>query len=124
MCQVEIESKPLPVWEEWHGQLTAAGECDVVIIASFGVAAARNPDAVHRCPHELTEEDKRKMVDQGLLPEECTDDISILQARVKLDKSYEIVEMLVSDTRRELSRGFILERLQSQFKETEKAGSK
>ena len=104
--------------------METVGERDVVVIASFGEAAARNPDVVPHCLHELTEEDKRKMVDQGLLPEECTDDLTILQARVRLDNKVEIVEMLNSDTGRELTRGYILERLESQFRETEKAGSK
>ena len=121
---MEVQSKPLPVWEKQNGRLLTAGERDMVVMASFGEAAARNPDVVPRCPHELTEEDKRKMVDQGLLLEECTDDVSILQARVRLDINHEIVEMLVSDTGRELTRGYILEQLESQFRETEKAGSK
>ena len=94
----------------------------MIIVASFGEAAARIAGVVPRSPHEPTEEDKRRMVDQGLSPEECTNDISILQARLRLDKRYEMVEMLVSGSGRELSRGHILERLESQFKETEKAG--
>ena len=94
----------------------------MIIVASFGEATARIAGVVPRSPHEPTEEDKRRMVDQGLSPEECTDDISILQARLRLDKRHEMVEMLVSDSGRELSRGHILERLESQFKETEKAG--
>ena len=122
--QAEVQSKSLPVWEEWYGKLSTAGERDVVIIASFGEAAARNSDVVPRCPHELTEEDKRKIVDQGHLPEECTDDISVVQARLRLDKTLEIVEMLISDTGRELTRGYILEQLESQFRETEKASSR
>ena len=106
----------------WKGQLTAAGDRDVIIIASFGEAAARIAGVIPRSPHEPTEEDKRRMVDQGLSPEECTDDISILQARIRLGERYEVVEMLVSEGTRELTRGHILERLESQFKETEKPG--
>ena len=118
--QAKVQSKPVPHWEEQFGQLTTSGDRDVIIVASFGEAAARIAGVVPHSPHEPTEEDKRSMVDQGLSPE-CTDDISILQARLRLDKRHEMVEMLVSDSGRELSSGHILERLESQFKETEKA---
>ena len=120
--QAKVQSKPVPHWEDWKGQLTAGGDRDVIIVASFGEAAARIGGAVPRSPHEPTEEDKRRMVDQGLSPEECTDDISILQARLRLDKESEVVEMLASEGTRELSRGYILERIESQLKATEKAG--
>ena len=120
--QAKVQSKPVPHWEEWRGWLITGGDRDLIIIASFGEAAARIAGVVPRSPHELTEEDKRRMVDQGLSPEECTDDISILQARLRLDKKHEMVEMLVNEGTRELTRGHILERLESQFKATEKAG--
>ena len=120
--QAKVQSKPVPHWKDWKGYLTTGGDRDVIIIASIGETAARIAGVVPRSPHEPTEEDKRRMVDQGLSPEECTDDISILQARLRLDKEYEVVEMLVSEGMRELTRGHILERLESQFKETEKAG--
>ena len=120
--QAKVQSKPVPHWEERYGELTTSGDRDVITIASFGEAAVRITGAVPHSPHEPTEEDKRRMVDQGLSPVEYTDDISILQARLRLDKRLEVVEMLVSDSGREMSRGHILERLESQFKETEKAG--
>ena len=120
--QAKVQSKPVPHWEEWYGQLITIGDRDVIIVASFGEAAARIDGVVPRSPHEPTEEDKRRMVDQGLSPEECTDDISILQAGLRLNKRLEVVEMLVSEGTREMTRGHILERLESQLKATEKAG--
>ena len=111
-------------WKEWKGNLITAGDRDVIIIASIGEATARIAGVVPRSPHEPMEEDKRRMVDQGLSSEECTDDISILQARIKLDKELEILEILASDGTRELSKKHILERLESLFKESKKAGGK
>ena len=116
----KVISKSLPHWEEWHGKLLAVGDRDAIIITSFGEAAARNDDVVPRSPREPTEEDDRGMMNQGLSSDECIDDMSILQARLKLDKSFEVVEMLVSDG---VNRGHIMERLESRFKATEKTGS-
>ena len=65
--QAKVQSKPVPHWEERFGQLTTFGDRDVIIIASFGEATARIVGVVPRSPHEPTEEDKRSMVDQGLI---------------------------------------------------------
>ena len=122
--QVYINSRLELHWEKQKELLTTAGDQDVIIIASASEAVARITDVVPRSPHELTEEDKGRMVDQGLSPEECTDDINILQARLRLDGKMKVVEMLASDNRRELSRVQILERLQSHFQEVDDDGSK
>ena len=118
-----IQSKSQPQWGKRRGgHISTAGDRDVIIIASFGEAAARIAGAVPRSSHELTEEDKKKMVAQGLSLEECTDDISILLARLRMDSRMEVIEMLISDNGSEMSSGLILRRLDSHFKESEKAG--
>ena len=123
--QAELDAKPQPLWEEDHGLVAAAtGECDAVIIASTGEDAAKYTDVVSHSPHEPSEEDKKQMADQGLLEDECIDDVSILQARVRLDRKLELVDILVSNTGSELTRGYVLQRLEEHFRATEKAGSK
>ena len=62
------------------------------------------------------------MIDQGLSSDDCTDDISIVQARVRLYKQLELVDILGSDGRSELSRGYILQRLENLLKKTVKPG--
>ena len=125
MCTLmKVMLKSVPHWEEWHGKLIAVNNRDAIIITSFGESTARSVDVVRRSPREPTEEEDREMMNQGLSSDECIDDMSILQARLRLDKSIEVVEMLVSDSGRELSRGYILERLENHLRDTEKAGSK
>ena len=115
----------LPTWKKQRGGVwTPGGDRDVIVVASVGEATGMNAEVVSRSPHEPTEEDTRRMVDQGLSPEECADDISILLARIRLDKNKELSDIMGTDRGSELSRRYVLERIESRLKQTKKTGGK
>jgi hypothetical protein len=68
----------------------AAGGRDVLILAPD--LSLLHPEAVARRPGQLTEEDKLKLLSQGVLSE-SDNELDIIKARYKLDKRCSIVEV-------------------------------
>lgn len=114
-------ARPEPVWETYNGRVSASGDRDVLIVASVGEVNVDFQDVVPRCSIELTAEHRTKLTNQGI-PEECTDDLSIIKARISLDKTYRLVGEEVSKPGRELDRGYILGRLEDLVKKSDKPG--
>ena len=114
-----VQSKP--VWEVYHGSRVAGGNRDMLIIVSDGNSGARIPDVVPRCEIEVTEEDRRKLTNQGI-PPECSDDLSIIRARIGLDSTKDQVKELRAEPGKELSRSYILEQVEDFLKSSKKPG--
>ena len=66
------------------------GGRDVLILAPD--LSLPNPEAVARRPGKLTEENKLKLLSQGV-PPDCQDEVAIVIARHELDKNQKIVEV-------------------------------
>ena len=109
-------ARPKPVWEVYNGRVSASGDRDVLIVASVGEVNADSQDVVPRCSIELTAEHRTKLTNQGI-PEECTDDLSIIKARIALDKNCHLVGEEVSKPGRELDRGYILGESRGSYEE-------
>ena len=110
---------PRPTWELFYGSWVVGGDRDVLILGSTG--NSQDPDVSFRFNAELTEDDRRKLSNQGV-PEECCDDLSIFRARAKLDKTYHLVGEEVSKPGRELDRSYILGRVEDLMKKSDKPG--
>ena len=87
-----------PTWEFFYGSWVAGGDRDVLILGSTG--DFQDPD----------------------VPEECSDDLSIFRARVKLDKTYHLVREEVSKPGRELHQSYVLGRVEDLMKMSDKPG--
>jgi len=100
--------------------LRAGGGRDVLIIGSDVPLPHR--DAVSRCNVELTEDDRRRLTNQGI-PESCCDDLSILCARYSLDRANrDLVGVEVREPGKELSRDYVLNQIASVTNNTTKPG--
>ena len=110
-----------PAWEVFHGNCIAGGNRDVLIILSEGNSGSLSPDVVPRCEIEISEEDRRRLTNQGI-PPECSDDLSIIRARIGLDSSLDLVKELRAEPGKELSRSYILEQIQDFLKSIKKPG--
>ena len=100
--------------------MVGGGERDAFIVASIG--ELQNADVVPRCAIELTEEDRRKMTNQGV-PPECSDDLSIVQARFALDKELKLAGWVVSEPGRDsVTRSDVLKQLENFLMNTSKPG--
>ena len=69
---------------------SAAGGRDVLILAPD--LSLPHPEAVARRPGQLIQEDKLKLLHQGVIPE-SNNELDIIKARYRLDKNYSIVEV-------------------------------
>ena len=77
-----------------HG---AAGRRDVLLIVSK-LSATDNPDIVSRRSRgPLTEEERRKLEEQGIHEDCCHSDLSIMAARERLDKHRTVVDILSAE---------------------------
>ena len=110
-----------PVWKVFNGICSAAGDRDVLILASVEHSGSQSPDVVPRCEIEITDEDRRRLTNQGI-PPECSDDLSIVRARIGLDSSLDLVKELREEPGKELSRSYILEQVEDFFKSIKKPG--
>ena len=99
--------------------LSAGGGRDVLVIGSDVPLPHR--DAVSRCNMELTEDDRRRLTNQGI-SESCCDDLSIIRARYSLDEDYDLVGVEVSELGKELSRDYVLKQIASLMNNTTKPG--
>ena len=110
-----------PVWEVFHGNCIARCNSDVLIILSDGNFGPESPDVVPRCEIEITEEDRSRLTNQGI-PPECSDDLSIIRARIGLDSTLDLVKELRAEPGKELSRSYILEQVEDFLKSVKKPG--
>ena len=108
-----------PVWEMYYGQYQASGDRDVFIISSEG--QFEELDVVSRSSVVITEEDRLKLTNQGI-PPDCSDDLSIVQARIGLDKTLELVRVEASKPGRDLTCGYVLEQIEELLKNSKKPG--
>ena len=73
---------------------------------------------------ELTEDDRRRLINQGI-PEHCFgDDLSIVRARWNLDKECCLSGVEVSKPGKELSRNYVLKQIASLMNNTTKPGGR
>ncbi len=86
----------------------AAGRRDVLIVASR--RDAPSPDIVPRCDFEPTEQDRRRLANEGVHVESY-DDISVIKARIARDGRCNLVGEEISLPERELTRDHVLKRL-------------
>ena len=117
---LKTQDIPRPTWELFCGSWVVGGDRDALILGSTG-GDSEDPDVSFRFDAELTEDDRRKLSNQGV-PEECCDDLSIFRARAKLDKTYHLVGEEVSKPGRELDRSYILGRVEDLMKNSDKPG--
>jgi len=99
--------------------LSAGGGRNVLIVGSDVPLPHR--DAVSGCKMELTEDDRRRLTNQGI-SESCGDDLSIIRARSSLDKDCDLVGVEVSEPEKELSRDYVLKQIASLMNNATKPG--
>ena len=99
-----------------QGNRGASGSREIIILTS--TCSLEDSSVVPRCSVRLPEEDQRKLNGQGI-PSDCCDDLSIIQARIKLDKECEVVRVGHGE---ELSRNDVLKQLENVMKTTNKDG--
>ena len=114
-------AKARPIWEAFHGVCSAGGARDVLLIHSAGNTRSLSSDVVSQCEIKITEEDRRRLTNQGI-PPECSDDLSIVRARISLDPTLELVRVLVNEEGRELRRGYVLEQIKDFLANVKKPG--
>jgi hypothetical protein len=96
----------------------AAGGRDVLILAPD--LSLPHTEAVARRPGQLTEEDKLKLLRQGVLPE-AHNELDIIKARYRLDKRCSIVEV---KSGRSISYKEVLRSIEHVLNTTENDGGK
>lgn len=118
-----METRVEPFWKSTGtAAYGAAGGRDILLISSE--APLCSPDAVPRCRVELTEDDRRRLINQGI-PEHCFgDDLSIVRARLNLDKECCLSGVEVSKPGKELSRDYVLKQIASLMNNTTKPGGR
>ena len=118
-----VSSPSLCPWEsQTYGdsvQTCKAGERDSLIIASL--SHLPSSDVIPRCSFEVTEEDRRRLANQGVHPD-TFDDLGIIRARHCLDKTKNQLGEEISETGKELTRGYILARLENVLSNSKKSG--
>ena len=114
-------ARPRPEWKSYNGRVSASGDRDVLIVASVGEVNVDSQDVVPRCSIELTAEHRTKLTNQGI-PEECTDDFTIVKARIALDKHCHLVGEEINEPGRELTRNHILGQVENLMKKSDKPG--
>ena len=99
----------------------AVGERDVLFIVSD--SPSPNPDVVpRRFRGELTDDERRKLENQGV-PRDCHhDDLSIMKARYGLDSRQHIVGVESGDSGRELTCEDVKKQIASLMNNTDKEG--
>ncbi len=112
---------PGPQWTYFHGIWMVGGEREVFLLASFGPPAT--PDVVPWPPREgeISAEDRRKLDGQGV-PSDCQDDLSIVRARISLDRDYHLYKEELSTVDSELTRGHVLSELECFLNQVEQPG--
>ena len=117
-----LMAKAKPVWDTFLGNCSAGGDRDVLFISSDGEPQVSN--TVPHCKVELTEEDRRKLTNQGISSDCQGDDLSIISARISLDSTLELVSVLKGHPGRELSRSYTLEQVKAFLRSIKKPGGK
>ena len=97
----------------------AHGGRDILII-SPKLQDPHQPEAVARTPGNLTDEDKQKLLSQGVTCD-CQSEINIIEARWELDKDCKIVDTLKGSL---LTREEVLISINDLFNETQNDGGK
>ena len=115
-----------PVWEIYYGSYYAGGDRDFLLISSEGPLPTANPAVIPRCGVRVLEKDCRRMVNQGLelSAESLQDDLEIVRARVRIDKTLELVGEEISQPGHILSRSHVLQRIETVLKSSRKSGGK
>ena len=116
------ESLPQPIWNVSRGFCDVSGERDVFILGSEN-GATTDPNVVPRCRIILRDQDKQRLVNQGIL-KDSKDDLGIIQARFSLDKTLDMVRVEVSKPGQELSCNYVLKQLEDFLKSCKKPGGK
>ena len=93
-----IPTEPQVPWIDEPGRSHGAvGRRDVLLIVSK-LSATDNPDIVpRRSRGPLTEEERRKLEEQGIHEEYCHSDLSIMTARYGLDKRRAVVGVVSAE---------------------------
>lgn len=116
------QSDTSPEWTTYSGKYaySAYGTIDVLLIVSD--FPSRNPDVVpRRTRGELTDDERRKLENQGI-PRDCHhDDLSIMKARYGLDKECNIVGVESGDSGRELTCEDVKKQIASLINNTDQA---
>ncbi len=100
-----------PLISQWYGEVlvtSAAGTRDILIIGSL--TDSPSPDVIPRCDFEPTEQDRRRLANQGVHVDSY-DDLSVIKARVARDVGSNLVGEEVSALGREFTREHVLKRL-------------
>lgn len=111
---------PGPEWTYFHGKWMVGGEREVLLVVSLGASAS--PDAVpHAKAEGISPEDRRKLESQGV-PSDCEDDVSIVRARISLDRDYQLSREVSGTAENELTRDHALRELEEFLNQVEKPG--
>ena len=108
--------------EVWEGELEgekfygAKGPRDVLIISN---ETAEGPDVVQRKKGCLTQEDKDRLISQGIPPDCWEDDVKMMEARYSKEKRFSVVSI-----ERDTTAEHILSTIDTLLKNTKKPGGK
>ncbi len=125
-CKHAMNYTGLIKWSDHHGETTngATGDRDVLIIVSKVVPTEQDPDIVPRKPKDsLSEREKKKLKEQGILSEYHDSDLSIMMERYRLDPDSSKPMVLVYE-KNTPSREEVMEKVIKLMKNTNKSGSK
>ena len=98
---------------------SAIGSRDVLILAPD--LSLPHPEAVPRRPGQLTQEDKIKLLRQGVPPNSCKNEANTIKARYELDKRDKMIEV---KSGKSLSQKEVLENIAHHLNTTQNDGGK
>ena len=113
-------------WSNHHGATSngATGDRDVLIIVSKVVPTKQNPHIVPRKPKDsLSEGEKKKLKEQGILNKHHDSDLSVMMERYRLDPDSSTPIVLAYE-KNTPSRQEVIEKVIDLMKNTNKSGSK
>ena len=97
--KTESPTSPNPTWDTHSGKYSygASGQAEVLLIVPN--LSDPSPEVVQRRPQEeLSEDEQRKLENQGVARDYHYDDLSIMKARFSLDKEKCVNEVLTGDS--------------------------
>ncbi len=114
---------PGPEWTYYYGKWVVGGERESFLLASIAPGAVTSPDVAPLGNGELSAEDSSKLESQGI-PADCQDDVSIVRARISLDRDLHLSREEISTDENELTCDYVLRELRGFLDHLEKPGGR
>ena len=110
-------------WSTHSGKYRYGATCERDVLFIVSDSLSRNPDVVpRRSRGERTEDERRKLENQGVPRDSHHDDLSIMKTRYNLDKYCAVVGVESGDSGRELTCEDVKKQIASLMNNTDKEG--